>query len=162
MSGPSGFAPRSLIAALADADVEFCVVGAFALAVHGAPRGTADVDIAAAASIENLTKLADALTGLEGRVEPGGGVEHWSAELLGSRGEIKAFTVHGPLHVLTDVEGVPAFDRLKGAALAIDVEGREVLFAGRDDLIEMKKRSGRLIDRADLDRLADTEEDPSP
>jgi hypothetical protein len=69
---PAGFAPRLLIAELADSEIEFCVVGAFALAAHGVPRATAEVEIAPASSVENLARLAQALHELEARWEPGG------------------------------------------------------------------------------------------
>jgi hypothetical protein len=36
---------RDLLLELADARVEFVIVGAFALAFHGAPRASGDIDI---------------------------------------------------------------------------------------------------------------------
>ena len=36
---------RDLLVELADAGVEFVIVGAFALAFHGAPRASGDIDI---------------------------------------------------------------------------------------------------------------------
>lgn len=158
MSEPAGFSPRLLIAELADADVEFCVVGAFAMAVHGYPRATADLDVAVTTSTENLSRLAGSLKRLEPRSEPGGEVHVPTAEQLGSQGELKLYTRFGPLHIITDVEGVPSFRELDKRAVTVEVEGRQVRFASREDVVEMKKRSGRLIDRADLERLAETGE----
>jgi len=148
---------EQLLAELARADVAFCVVGSFALAVHGAPRASADVDLVPETSMENLTKLADALNGLEAALEPGDRPASLSAADLGSRGEQKLYTKFGILHLLGEVEGVPSYSVLSRNALAVEVEGQPVNFCSRDDLIEMKKASGRLIDRADLERLAEME-----
>jgi hypothetical protein len=39
----------------------------------------------------------------------------------------------------------------------VDVGGEPVMFCSRDDLVRMKTASGRLIDRADLERLFEVE-----
>lgn len=36
---------EDILRALAEAEVEFLIVGAYALAVHGVPRATGDIDI---------------------------------------------------------------------------------------------------------------------
>lgn len=159
MSDDAGFSPRLLIADLADAEVEFCVVGALAMAVHGFPRATADVDIAVSTSTENLSRLADALRSLEARAEPGGDRQPLTPEILGAENDLKLYTRHGPVHVLSNVEGVPSLNELKRRAMTVEVEGRDVLFASREDIVAMKRRSGRLIDRADLERLAEIEQE---
>jgi hypothetical protein len=46
--------------------VEFVVVGTYALAFHGAPRFTGDLDILVRPSLENAARVIDAL-------EPGDG-----------------------------------------------------------------------------------------
>ena len=148
---------EQLLAELARADVAFCVVGSFALAVHGAPRASADIDVVPETSTENLTRLADALEGLEAALEPGAEAARLSAADLADRDELKLYTRFGILHLLENVEGVPVYSVLSRTAISVDVEGEPVTFCSRADLVEMKRASGRLIDRADLERLFEVE-----
>lgn len=134
---------EQLLSELARADVSFCVVGSFALAVHGAPRASADIDVVPETSIENLTSLAAVLADLEAALEPGGEAARVSAAEIGAE----------------DVEGIPAFSVLAPNALRVDVGDEQVMFCSRQDLVEMKRASGRLIDRADLERLFEVEAD---
>ncbi len=53
---------------------------------------------------------------------------------------------------------MPSYAELSRNSVAIEVAGELVMFCSRDDLVAMKKRSGRLIDRAALERLEDVEE----
>ncbi len=46
--------------------VEFLLVGGYALAFHGAPRFTEDIDLMVLVSPENADKLFDVLTGISG------------------------------------------------------------------------------------------------
>lgn len=50
-----------LLRALSAADVRFLVVGAYALAFHGRPRGTGDLDIWIDATPENAARVMRAL-----------------------------------------------------------------------------------------------------
>lgn len=150
---------EQLLAELARGDVSFCVVGSFALAVHGAPRASVDVDVVPETSIKNLTRLAEVLEELGTALEPGGEPARLSAADLGARGEQKLYTELGVLHLLGNFEGVPAYSILRRNALSVEVAGEQVTFCSRDDLVAMKKAAGRLIDRADLERLAAVEAD---
>ena len=59
-----------LVATLSKANVPFCLVGGYAVALHGAVRGTIDIDIAIAFLPEKFEKLEEALRhlGLEPRL----------------------------------------------------------------------------------------------
>ena len=50
-----------LLRALSDADVRFMVVGAYALAIHGHPRATGDLDIWVDATPQNAERVLTAL-----------------------------------------------------------------------------------------------------
>jgi hypothetical protein len=52
---------RDLLLELADAHVEFVIVGAFALAFHGAPRASGDIDIFVRPTRENAERIVAAL-----------------------------------------------------------------------------------------------------
>lgn len=53
---------REMLAALLKARVEFVLVGAHALAAHGLPRATGDIDIFVRPSDDNARRLIEALT----------------------------------------------------------------------------------------------------
>lgn len=57
--------PEPLIAALVEGGIEFIVVGGFAVAAHGYPRATKDIDICPNPTTENLARLADVLAALD-------------------------------------------------------------------------------------------------
>jgi len=52
---------RDLLVLLADLGVEFLVVGAYALAFHGAPRASGDIDVFVRPSEDNARRVFEAL-----------------------------------------------------------------------------------------------------
>jgi hypothetical protein len=52
---------RDLLACLRDAEVEFVIVGAHALAAHGLPRATGDIDVLVRPTPENAARVMLAL-----------------------------------------------------------------------------------------------------
>jgi hypothetical protein len=52
---------RDVLVLFVDAGVEFVVVGAYALAFHGAPRASGDIDVFVRPSLANARRVADAL-----------------------------------------------------------------------------------------------------
>jgi len=63
-------AADQLLAHLLDAGVDFIVIGAFAVAAHGAPRATTDLDITPEPSADNLQRLMRALDAIDARMLP--------------------------------------------------------------------------------------------
>jgi hypothetical protein len=61
MANPGRFDARELFRALADRGVDYVTIGGVAIQAHGGQRLTQDLDVAIAASEENLARLADAL-----------------------------------------------------------------------------------------------------
>jgi hypothetical protein len=51
--------------------------------------------------------------------------------------------------------GAAPYDRLRARALELDVSGVRLAVAGRDDLIAMKRTSGRPVDRGDIAALTE-------
>ena len=63
---------RDLLVLFADADVEFVVVGAYALAFHGAPRASGDIDLFIRPSSANAGRVFDALARFGAPLESAG------------------------------------------------------------------------------------------
>jgi len=143
-------------------DVEFVVIGGFALAFHGAERATKDVDIVPKPGAENLTRLWQALAALD--AEPQGLEDfrpeempvEWGLEgLIEGGGNWIVHTRCGRLDVMQWVEPFESYDELRANAVEEHLEeiGAPVLVAGLDDLIAMKEVAGRDQDRVDITAL---------
>ncbi len=141
---------QRLFAALAEHRVDYVVIGGVAAQVHGHRRTTRDLDVIPAPNDENLNRLANALRELEAhpRDLPGGAP---TREQLGSAPVVPPLsTAHGELHILRDVPGAAAYDDLRRRGLPLDLQEVQVVIAGLDDLIAMKRASGRPADLEDL------------
>ncbi|MDX6719777.1 MAG: hypothetical protein QOJ63_2031 [Solirubrobacteraceae bacterium] len=144
---------RALLAILHEHRVDYTVIGGVAVQVHGHRRTTKDLDVVPGPDRQNLERLAAALTQLGARPRdlPGGppDAEHLTAAPIAP----PLTTEHGELHILRDVPGAPAYEELRARALVVDLDGISVAVAGLDDLISMKRASGRPTDERDIAAL---------
>jgi predicted nucleotidyltransferase len=143
----------ALIGALHRHGVDYTVIGGVAVQVHGHRRTTKDLDVIARPDRQNLERLAAALDELHARPRdfPGGPP---TADHLAAAPIVPPLTTdHGELHVLRDVRGAPAYADLRARALVIELDGIAVPCAGLDDLIAMKRASGRPADTRDIAAL---------
>ena len=141
-----------VLVSLVDAGARFLVVGAHALAVHGVPRATRDLDIWVEPSESNAERVWDALIRFGAPLE----------ELGIRRGD---FSRRGTvvqlgmppqrIDFLTDISGVPDFEVAYAHRVIQAVVQCEVPFLGRAELIENKRAAGRLKDQADLEALGE-------
>ena len=140
---------RDLLLEFADGKVEFVIVGAFAVAYHGVPRATGDMDVFVKPSPENAKRVFDALVRF-GAPLASAGVKPEDFETPGI-----VYQIGEPprrIDVLTEISGV-SFDEAWATRQSVHFEGRVVHFIGRDELLRNKKAAGRPKDLADLFRL---------
>jgi hypothetical protein len=146
---------------LLDHQVEFDVIGGLAVAAHGFPRATKDIDIVPAPDPENRRRLYEALRGLEAEPLEIGDLRAdelpvpFAPDGLDEGGNWALRTTAGRVDVLQWVPGVEeGFAKLRLQALDVDLPdvGR-VLFAGYADLVAMKRAAGRAQDDRDLEEL---------
>jgi len=143
-----------LLAVLARHGVDYTVIGGVAVQVHGHRRTTRDLDVIPAPAADNVERLAAALAELEARPRdlPGGRAP--THEQLGAAAVVPPLTTrHGELRILNHVPGAATYERLRARALVIDLDGIEIVIAGLDDLISMKRASGRSSDLSDIAAL---------
>jgi hypothetical protein len=136
-----------LLRAFVDADVRFLVVGAYALAIHGRPRGTGDLDVWVEATPENAARVVRALVAF-GAPQAGISEEDFSHagvtyQMGVPPGRIDVLT---ELTDLTFAEAWP--DRVRHQFGDIDVD-----YIGRESFIRNKRATGRPKDLADIDGL---------
>jgi hypothetical protein len=145
-----------LLEALAEHAVDYVIVGGLAVQTHGHVRTTFDIDVYPRPEPANLARLADALNALDARVlNPGSEGMSIDARALPRASLWQFSTRHGGIDVLHDAPGAPAYDELRDRALVVELGDLTVAVAGRDDLISMKRASGRPVDLEDLAALTD-------
>jgi len=128
--------------------VEYLIVGAYALAFHGHPRFTGDIDIFVNSTDENARKIIEALNefGFESLgLEPDDFQEPDNIIQLG----------FSPIRIdfLTSIDGVTWDEALNGSVTGTygDIP---VKYLGKNEFIKNKKASGRLKDLADIEEIA--------
>ena len=138
---------RDLLALFNAHTVDYIIVGAHALAYHGAPRYTGDMDLLVRPDPENAQRILQALN------EFGFGSLGLVAEDFATPGRVIQLGV-APVRVdvVTSITGVTWEDAAAG-----QVQGKygnvPVRFIGRKELILNKQALGRKKDQADLEAL---------
>jgi hypothetical protein len=136
-----------MLFALSETGADSLIVGAYAVAAHGHPRATGDLDIWIRPSPENAERVFQALQVF------GAPLLNISQEDLSLPGTVFQIGVSpSRIDILTSLTGV-AFDQAWQNKMAIIIEGREVFCIGLDDLLINKKATGRPQDLADVDSL---------
>ena len=122
--------------------------------VHGHRRTTKDLDVVASPDRAEPRALAAALAAVSARPRDAPHAGAPDAEHLAVAPIVPPLTTdHGELHILRDVPGAPAYAELRARALVIELDGDPVAIAGLDDLIAMKRASGRPADERDIAAL---------
>jgi len=136
-----------MLAALSDAGADYLVVGAHALAAHGIPRATGDLDIWVRPTSENAARVWAALEGF------GAPLHALELQDLHSPGVVFQIGVSpNRIDIFTSISGV-AFDDAWRNRITVTVSGQDVPTIGRDDFIRNKKTIGRPRDLADVAEL---------
>jgi hypothetical protein len=136
--------------------VRFVLIGGLAAKVHGSPTLTVDIDVCPARDRDNLERLAAVLGELGARLRgaPPDLPFHPDRRTLERTEILTLRTDHGDLDVIIRPQGVDGYDELVANAsdteLAADLR---VPVASLDDLIRMKRASGRPKDRIELEVL---------
>lgn len=140
---------RDILAALVQQDARFLVVGAHALAVHGYPRATVDLDIWIQSSTENAHRVWRALADFGAPLDD---LEVTQSDLTRPNVVAQFGLPPNRIDILTAVSGL-TFDAAWPNRVEGEVEGVMVAVIGLDDLLLNKRASGRDKDRADLKGL---------
>jgi len=143
---------RDIIATFADAGVEFILVGAYALAFHGAPRASGDIDLFVRASADNAKRVFDALTQFGAPLAAHGVT---AADFAREGTVYQIGLAPRRIDVLTQISGV-GFDEAWVTRIEAEVSGRKIHIIGRDAFMKNKQAAARPKDLADLARLSKT------
>jgi len=132
---------------LNDHNVEYLLVGGFAVALYGYPRATADMDVWVARNQLNAERIVSCLREF-GFDTPSLNVELFQdPERIVRMGEAPL-----RIEILTDIDGVQ-FDECLLRAQMQEVDGLMIPVIALDDLKTNKLASGRAKDLDDLENL---------
>ena len=139
---------REFLASLNAAGVEYVIVGAYALAVHGAPRNTIDLDVYLNPTRENARRFLVALDRF------GFGSLGVRVDDLTLRDRILQLG-RAPVRidVMTSISGVSWKTAWRGRVMG-QYGPVAVPFLGRAQLVANKRASGRAKDLGDVESLA--------
>jgi hypothetical protein len=149
---------HTVCAALEKAEVPYAVVGGYAVALHGAVRGTVDVDIVIRWTLGNLQKAENALKtlGLVSLIPiNSNNLFHFKDEYIHNK-HLIAWNFYDPSNPLNQVDIIITYDlkSLRHTKIVHTASGNIRILA-REDLIQMKKNAGRPQDLQDVKALED-------
>lgn len=142
-----------MLTALQRQNVAFMIVGAYALAIHGVPRATGDIDIFVEPTPDNAAKVYRALLEF-GAPLAAHGITAGDFESPGT-----VYQIGLPprrIDLLTSISGVE-YAEAAATALRGNIGPCEVVIIGRAALIKNKSSTGRTKDVADVEQLRSTE-----
>ena len=138
---------REFIQSLNDNGVRYLVIGGYAVALHGYPRYTKDMDVWIELSAENAARMVKAL-------------EQFGFGSLGLQASdfsepdqvIQLGYPPARIDLITTAPGVE-FESCYESRVEVEIEGVVVNFIDRESLKRSKRATGRLQDLADLENL---------
>ncbi len=138
---------REFLESLNSRNVRYLLIGGYAVALHGHPRYTKDIDIWIERSDENAANLLLALHDFGF-----GDVTITKSDLLEQGSMIQLGYPPNRVDIINSPDGVDfadCYDRL----VEFEIEHVKIPVIGLDDLRRNKQASGRLQDLADLEAL---------
>jgi hypothetical protein len=138
---------KDILSIFNEEKVNYIVVGAYALAAHGLPRATGDIDLWVRPDAENARRIWRALAKF------GAPLSDLAENDLTSQGFVFQIGVSpSRIDILTSIDGVEFTDAWRDR-LEVQIEGLPVPVIGRMHFIVNKKAVGRPQDLADVARL---------
>ncbi|MCL2724094.1 MAG: hypothetical protein FWD69_06610 [Polyangiaceae bacterium] len=139
-----------LLQSLQNARVEFVIVGAHALAAHGLPRATGDLDILVEPTPKNAVCVMKALWAF------GAPLEQHGVTNLDFEKNNTVYQMGLPprrVDLMTSISGV-SFEEARATRIWVELKGMTLPVLGRDALLKNKRASGRAKDIVDADALS--------
>jgi predicted nucleotidyltransferase len=138
---------KEFVQSLNDNQVRYLVIGGYAVAFHGHPRYTKDMEIWLAMIPENASRMIEAL-------------EQFGFGTLGLKADdflvldqsIQLGYAPNRIDLLTTLKGVE-FEKCYASRVEVEIEGVKVNFIDLENLKQNKKATGRHQDLADVENL---------
>lgn len=138
---------KEMLSLLIDNGVEFVLVGAYALAAHGFPRATGDIDIFVRPNPKNGHRIYECLA------EFGAPLDGINVKDFISPGVIFQIGVAPRrIDILTTIDAVSFQEAIEDAVM-IEIEGLKIPVLSKSKLIKNKESTGRVKDMIDAETL---------
>jgi len=135
---------KEMLSCLRDEKVDFLVVGAYALAAHGFPRATGDLDLWVRNDPENADRIMRALSRF------GAPAIQLSAQDFTSTDLIVQFGVEPcRIDLLTGIDGLEFAEAWQNR-ITIALDDLEIFVLSKEDLLTNKVAAGRDKDQGDI------------
>jgi hypothetical protein len=134
--------------------VEYLIVGAYALALHGVPRSTGDIDVLVNPEPANARRVVAALDAYGF-----GSLGLCAADFEQADQVVQLGRPPVRIDLMTSITGVSWLEAAKGRVMG-ELGGIPVAILGRDQLIANKRATGRARDLADIEALDQGPGDP--
>lgn len=140
---------REFVESLNSNKVKYLILGGYAIAFHGHPRYTKDLDVWLEMSEENASNVMKALD------EFGfGGLAVSKEDFLHEGMVVQLGYPPNRIDLINSPDGVD-FAECYASRIEIDIDGLKVSIIDLENLKKNKKASGRLQDLADLEKLGE-------
>lgn len=138
---------KEMLQSLLDQKVEFIIVGAYALAVHGFPRATGDMDVWIKPNEKNSKKVYKALARFGAPINEIREDEFSQPGLIFQIG-----VVPRRIDIITKIDAVE-FDEADSDKIFVDIDDLKIPVLSIDKLIKNKMATGREKDLLDAKLL---------
>lgn len=138
---------KEFIESLNKNDVQYLIIGGFAVAFHGHPRYTKDLDVWVSSANSNIRKLLKALDDFGF-----GSLELKPEDFSNPDDIIQLGYPPNRIDLITEIKGVD-FESCYAQKVETQIDGIKVNFIDLENLKKNKKATGRHQDLADLEHL---------
>ncbi len=163
----SGTQIEAILTRLAEAGVDFVVIGGVAGLVHGSARVTFDVDICYKRTPENIRRLCDTLAPLNPRLRgaPEGLPFRFDPETVKAGLNFTLTTDLGAVDLLGEISGLGDYEGVKAASETLPLYGLEMSVLSLEGLLVAKRAADRGKDKeaiVELEALLELRKKQSP
>lgn len=138
---------REFIQLLNEHKVRYLVIGGYAVAFHGYPRYTKDIDIWVWLDKENAEQLIKVLNDFGF-----GSLDLKAKDFLNPDQIVQLGYPPNRIDIVTEINGVE-FETCYSSKIEVSIEGTLINFIDLDNLKKNKRATGRYQDLADLEHL---------
>ena len=138
---------KDMLSCLKDEEVDFIVVGAYALAAHGFPRATGDIDFWVRNSPENAQRIMRALARFGAPLSNLKKEDFTMPEMM-----VQIGIEPSRIDIITSIDGVE-FDEAWENKVSVTIDELEVFILSKADLLRNKLAANRDKDQGDISWL---------
>jgi Nucleotidyl transferase of unknown function (DUF2204) len=142
---------RDILVELHNAGARFVVLGGHAVAFHGHPRATKDLDVLVEANSDNAERVYAALAAFGA---PLSAFEVGVQDFASYDGVLQLGVPPRRIDIINRADGI-TFAEAIAEGESFNLEGREIPVIGRSALIKNKRAAGRPQDIADVNALGE-------